>query len=125
VSLDNKTVLVVEDDPALNFSLTAKLKKEGFETISADNGIDGLEKALHNKPDLIVLDILMAKMDGFAMMERLRQDAWGKDVPVIIVTNLIEEHFHDKAKQYNIASVLVKTNNDLNSIMGKIKEALS
>ena len=81
-------ILIVEDEKLLSKSLIFKLEKEGFSIIQAKDGKDGLKKALKNHPDLIILDIIMPKMDGFVMFQKLREDKWGKKVPVIILSNL-------------------------------------
>src|SRR3989344_2983901 len=82
-----KQILIVEDDKSLLQVLYDKLTQEGYSILSAVNGAIGLEAAQKNHPDLILLDIVLPKMDGMAMMHKLREDEWGKKVPVIILTN--------------------------------------
>jgi len=83
-----KSVLIVEDEKPTAKVLEDKFRMEGFETAIAEDGAEGLRMSLENKPDLIILDILMPKMDGLEMMEELRKDPWGSRVPIIILTNL-------------------------------------
>src|SRR5438128_722620 len=85
-----KKVLIVEDEPAILRALVATSKAEGFETISAINGAEGLELGLEHQPDLIILDIVMPVMDGMTMLRRIREDAgdWGKSVKALVYTNL-------------------------------------
>lgn len=83
-----KKILIVEDESAYLKLLGNLLIKEGFEITLAKDGQDGLAKALTWKPDLILLDIRMPVMDGIAMLEKLRQDQYGKDAKVILLTNL-------------------------------------
>lgn len=85
---ETKTILIVEDEKPAAKVLQEKFSTEGFETLVAEDGVEGLRISLEKKPDLILLDILMPKMDGLAMMQELRKDPWGKKVPIIILTNL-------------------------------------
>ena len=84
----SKKILIVEDDEDFQFILKKKFSAEKFSVLCASDGQKGLEAALKEKPDLIMLDISMPVMDGMAMMKNLRQDAWGKKVPIILLTNL-------------------------------------
>lgn len=94
-----KTILIVEDEAPLCSALRDKLSREGFSTLEARNGEDGLVIALRDHPDLILLDILMPKMDGGTMLRRMREESeWGMVVPVIVLTNLTnvkEKHLSD------------------------------
>lgn len=83
-----KVVLITEDEIPMLSILSDTLVANGFETLQARDGEQGLSLALQQHPDLILLDVLMPKMDGLAMIERLREDSWGKNVPVIILTNV-------------------------------------
>lgn len=83
-----KIVLVVEDEESLRPLLRDNLTKEGFTVFEAKNGLEGLDIALLEHPDLILLDILMPVMDGITMLKRMYDDAWGKDAKVIMLTNL-------------------------------------
>ena len=76
----NKKILIVEDEEDMLRALVDELGHEGFETLEAKNGKEGLSIALKERPDLILLDILMPEMDGMAVMKHLRGDVWGKKV---------------------------------------------
>src|SRR5579859_1655328 len=83
-----KKILIVEDDLTLAKMYRKKFEVSNFEVTQAADGEEGLEMALNSHPDLILLDIMMPKVDGIAMMDQLRKDPWGKNVPIIILTNL-------------------------------------
>jgi DNA-binding response OmpR family regulator len=85
---ERKKILVVDDEQDLREAIITALSYEGFEVIEAVDGENGLEVALREKPDLILLDVMMPKMDGIEMLARLRNDAWGNCVKVIIMTAL-------------------------------------
>jgi len=84
----SKKILIVEDDFSLNEALQEVLEEEGFFVLSAKNGVVGLKQAFAEHPDLILLDIIMPKMNGMTMLRKLREDKWGRDVPVIMLTNV-------------------------------------
>ena len=83
-----KKILIVEDEQDMRQALVDELTREGFQTFEAKNGREGLESALKEHPDLILLDIVMPVMDGMTMMKKLRESAGGKKIPVILLTNL-------------------------------------
>ncbi len=83
-----KKILLVEDDLILIKMYVAEFRFNGFEVKTAVDGEEGLKLALEEHPDLILLDIKMPKMDGLTMLKNLRNDGWGKHVPVFMLTNL-------------------------------------
>src|SRR3989338_8177678 len=83
-----KTILIVEDEKPLRDALQHTFEAEGFEVMTAGDGRAGLTKALEKKPDLILLDIVMPKMNGTTMLSELRQNIWGRGAKVIVLTNL-------------------------------------
>lgn len=120
----NKKILAVEDEPSLLGALQNKLTQEGFEFVEAKNGQVGLEKALQGKPDLILLDIIMPVMDGLTMLKKLREDDWGKTVPVIILTNLSDDEKVMEAVKQGSYDYLIKSNWSINEVIDKVKEKL-
>ena len=122
-----KKILIVEDEKMFRELFIEKLTEEGFSVFEAGDGQKGLEVALKEKPDLILLDILMPVMDGMAMLKKLREDEWGKKAGVILFTNLsaTEEEIIKKMVEYEPLYYLVKSEWSLKDIMQKIKETLS
>ena len=125
MALLNKKVLVVEDDPSMLLVLSKTLAREGFDILKAVNGKEGLDVALKEHPDLIFLDVLMPVMDGMTTMKKLREDAWGKDVPIVLLTNVNpdNEGLADIVKGHP-AFYILKSNFSLDSIAQKAREAL-
>ena len=82
------SVLIVEDEQSLLKALSETLSRNDVHVLTAQNGQEGLAAALQHKPDLIVLDLLMPVMNGEDMLDLLRKDSWGAEVPVIILSNV-------------------------------------
>jgi DNA-binding response OmpR family regulator len=120
-----KLILIVEDEKQLLDALRDKLTREGFQIIETENGVDGLETALLKHPDLILLDIMMPKMDGMAVLKKLREDAWGKTAPVILLTNLSDIDHVSEALDDKVTDYLIKSDWDIDEVAKKIKEKLS
>lgn len=125
---DSKKILiveVVEDDKPLLSVLTERFNAEGFKVISAITGEEGLDLALKNKPDLILLDIVMPKMDGITILKKLRQDPWGKRAKVILLTNLsADENITKAVTELEPAYYLIKTDWKMDDIVERVKKTL-
>jgi CheY-like chemotaxis protein len=124
----NVKVLVVEDEEIICKTYADELTDSGYTVLVAGNGKEGLELALHEKPDIILLDILMPVMDGLSMMEQLRKEGvYGKNVPVILLTNLSagEEKIMKSVIKNEPAYYLVKSDWSLSQVIEKIGERLS
>jgi len=86
-------ILVIDDDPDIREALTIILEAQGYQVATASDGLEGLENIKAEKPDLIILDLLMPKMDGFAVCKELQDVRWSKyrDIPILILTSVREE----------------------------------
>jgi DNA-binding response OmpR family regulator len=85
-------LLIIEDDPVMLRMYRKVFVFEGFEVVVAADGAEGLEKARTQKLDVVLLDVMMPKMNGMEVLERLKRDAKTKDVPIIMLTNLTSTH---------------------------------
>ncbi|MFA6392280.1 MAG: response regulator [Patescibacteria group bacterium] len=119
-----KTILVVEDERPLLNALSTKLQNEGFEVIEAEDGEIGLKLAIKHKPDMILLDIILPKMDGITVLENLRENAWGKTANVIILSNLSDWDNTQKAVNLNVHDYLVKSDWEIKDVIKKVKSKL-
>lgn len=119
-----KKILIVEDDRLLLKVLSDEFEKQGFKTLLAQDGAEGLSKALYEKPDLILLDIIMPVMDGLTMLKKLRAQKEGAAIPVVILTNLSGAETIEKSVQSGSYDFLVKANWELGDIVKKVKEKL-
>ena len=121
-------ILIIEDEEVINKTYADELRDEGFFVLTAMNGSVGLDIALREKPDLILLDILMPIMDGLTMMEKLREtNQYGKNVPIILLTNLSssEEKIMKAVVKYEPSHYFVKSDWNLSQVVQKIRERLA
>jgi PleD family two-component response regulator len=121
---EKKKVLVVDDEQDLRDAITTALSYEGFDVVSAQNGEDGLVLAEREAPDLILLDIMMPKIDGIEMLRRMRGTAWGKKIPVIVMTMLDDMGKMAEVMEAGGDEYLVKTRIPLGTIVQKAKTRL-
>lgn len=118
-------ILIVEDETPLRTALVDTLLNEGYEVLEAKDGQEGLGAALENKPDILLLDLLMPKMSGLEVMEKLRADAWGKKVPIIVLTNRVpDDKIMGDVIKYEPAFYLVKATLNLDDVVAKVKATL-
>lgn len=117
-----KTILVIEDDPVLAVMYKTKLEAEGYEIVSATNGVEGLSSAKQCKPDLILLDIILPQLDGFSVLEELKDDAKTKKIPVVLLTNLGTDEDREKGQKLGAVDYLVKANYTPEQISSEIKK---
>lgn len=116
-----KRILIVEDERPLAHALELKLNHEGYETAVASTGKEGLEKALTGKFDLILLDLILPEMDGFAVMLELRSKKI--KTPVVVLSNLGQDEDRKKAKDLGVIDYLVKSNAPLAEIISLVKKS--
>jgi len=117
-------ILLIEDDKMLLEMYSSKFNREGYDIITAENGSDGLKMAKENKPDLILLDIILPKLDGFATLKEIRGDANIKNTPVILLTNLGQDQDIQKGKALGADDYFVKANHTPTEVVEKVRELL-
>ncbi|PLX27499.1 response regulator [Candidatus Parcubacteria bacterium] len=105
-----KKVLIIEDDAMISGMYKTRLEQEGYAVVTADNGGQGLEVAVIEKPDLILLDVMMPMMDGFALLQELRLKSTFKETPIIMLTNLGTTEDKEKGEKFGATDYLVKAN---------------
>ncbi len=119
-----KTVLIVEDEKSLNNILSDTMANTGFHVHAAQNGEEGLSVALKIHPEIILLDVIMPVMDGITMLRKLREDEWGKNAKVILLTNLSDSKKVAEIAEENSIEYLVKSNWKMKDIVEKVKKEL-
>lgn len=120
----SKKILTVDDDKLLRESLAAMLRNNGYEVVEAADGQAGLDAALEHRPDLVITDVRMPVMEGTVMVEKLREDEWGKQVPVIILSNDETTGAINQALQSGVTVYLSKVELDPETLTQQIVTAL-
>ncbi len=117
-------ILVVEDDKFLREMITRKLDKEGYEVVEAVDGEKGEEKIKAEKPDMVLLDLILPGIDGFEVLERIKKDPSTSDIPVIILSNLGQKAEIEKGLKLGALDFLIKAHFTPAEIIEKIKESI-
>ena len=123
--MEKKKILIIEDDSILQEALLEFLTAEGFETISALDGEEGVKIGKEKKPDLILLDIVLPKMDGYEVLKAMKADESTKKIPIILLTNLGSLNDVQKALDLGATTYLIKADYKLEEVTRKIKEVLN
>lgn len=117
-------IAIIEDDSVINQMYRMKFEADGFEVQVADNGKNGIELVQNFKPDIILLDLQMPEMNGDKALAYIRSQDWGKEVPVIILTNLGAEESPKELKSLGIHSYIVKAELTPSQVVTRVKDAL-
>ncbi|MCG3772371.1 MAG: putative transcriptional regulatory protein pdtaR [Nitrosomonadaceae bacterium] len=118
---EKKTILLVEDEAPAALALQGALTHHGYDVLVAEDGEKGLALAKEKHPDLILTDLKMPKMGGMEMIAELRKDEWGKDVEVIILTNMSEVEMLEKAMENKAFFYIIKGDSSMADIVSKVE----
>ncbi len=122
---DNQiNVLIVEDDVFLAEIYQKKFEMEGFKVSMANNGEKGLADIKKKKPDIVLLDILLPKLDGFAVLEAAKADPAIKDIPIILLTNLGQKDDVQRGLDEGAVDYLIKTHFKPSEVVDKVRKVL-
>ncbi len=116
-----KVLLIIEDDPLIVKIYSTRLKADGFEVFSAENGEDGIALIEEKKPDVIVLDVMMPRVDGFGVLEAIARQKDSKKIPVLVYSNLASEEEIARAKAMGATEFIVKADISPTEMVTKIK----
>ena len=120
----SKKIIILEDDRILLKALNIELISNGFEVLSATDGVSGIKIIEKEKPDLILLDLVMPKMHGFEVLKKLKNNKNTKNIPVIILSNLGQEEEIKKGMELGAFDYYKKASTDLSELSDKIKKSL-
>ena len=120
-----KRLLIIEDDAVLQKALSSYLTTENFEVLCAGDGEAGIAMAKSEKPDLILLDIVLPKKDGYQVLQEVKANEETKHVPIVLLTNLGSISDVEKALEMGATTYLVKADYKLEEVTAKIKEILN
>lgn len=117
-----KRILVIEDDQFYASIFQRKLMIEGYDVVLASDGEQGLKAMREQKPDLILLDMIMPVKDGFETLKELKNDDTLKNIPVIILSNLGQEEDITKTKELGASDYIVKSNMSIAEMVEKVRQ---
>ncbi|HVV25727.1 MAG TPA: response regulator [Candidatus Saccharimonadales bacterium] len=117
-------IAIIEDDQAISQMYRFKFEAEGFDAQTAENGKLGLELVQSMKPDIILLDLMMPEMTGDEVLEKLRASDWGKNIKVIILTNMGEQEIPPKVKELGVSGIILKANMTPRQVADLVKKTL-
>lgn len=118
-------VLIVEDDKFLRELINRKLQSENFETVLAIDGEAGIDLIIKEKPDIVLLDLILPGINGFEVLAKIKENERIKEIPVIIFSNLGQKDDIDKGMNLGAADYLVKAHFTPSEIIEKINQVLS
>lgn len=118
-------IAIIEDDATINQMYRMKFESDGFEVELADNGKRGVSLVEKYKPDIILLDLQMPEMNGDEALMEIRSHDWGRDIPVIILTNLGKEEAPKSLDALGVHSYIVKADFTPRQVVDSVKEALN
>jgi DNA-binding response OmpR family regulator len=118
-------IAIIEDDQAIAQMYRFKFEAEGYTVETAENGALGLALAENMKPDIILLDLMMPQMTGDEMLEKMRAVPWGKDIKVIILTNMGEQEIPAKVRELGVSGVILKADMTPRQVAEIVKKHLS
>ncbi len=118
-------VAIIEDDVAISQMYRIKFEAEGYQVETAENGVTGLALVEKIRPDIVLLDLMMPQMTGAEMLAELRKTDWGKDLKVIILTNMGEQEAPEIIKSLNVSAFIVKADMTPRQVAELVKKQLS
>lgn len=117
-------IAIIEDDPVINQMYRMKFEADGFDVEIASDGQSGFELVREFKPDVVLLDVQMPRMNGAEALTEIRKNSWGKDIPVLILTNLGKEEAPKELTKLNVASYIVKAELTPKQVVERVKQVL-
>jgi DNA-binding response OmpR family regulator len=120
----SKKILIVEDDKFLRELISRKLQQQEFSVVEAVDGTEGLQKVKEEKPDLILLDLILPGLDGFEVLTRIKQDPHLSSIPVVILSNLGQKEEVERGLKLGAIDYLVKAHFTPSEIIEKVKGIL-
>ncbi len=119
-----KKVLIAEDDEAIRRIIKKELETNGIEVFEAGDGEHALGILMHQHPDLLLLDVIMPKMHGMDLLRKLREEEWGKKIPVILLTNFAEDPRVKEAVKAGHCELMAKAESRLEDVVKRVKQRL-
>lgn len=123
--MDKKKILIIEDDEHVSKVYEMKFSKEGYSTVFVSNGEEAVEKITSEKPDLIILDLMVPRKDGFVILEEVKSTPSVSNIPIIVLSNLGGKSDQDRALALGAKEYMVKVNYSMQEVIDRAKSYLS
>lgn len=120
-----KTILIVDDDQFITIAYKSGLEQAGYAVIVAQDGEEAVQSMLDSRPDLVLLDIIMPKMDGFEVLQSVKGTPSLSNIPIIVFTNLSQKSDADKALEYGAVDFLTKADVSLSDVLLRLERLLN
>jgi len=117
-------VLIIEDDSYISDMYRIKLESENFEVVTAKDGIIGIRTIEKQKPDIVLLDIVMPKIDGFSVLKTIKRNPELKEIPIVLLTNLSQKENVERGFELGADSYIIKAHFTPSEVVKKIKDIL-
>jgi len=117
-------IAIIEDDQAISQMYRIKFEAEGYEVETAENGKLGLKLLEEFQPDIALLDLMMPVMNGDELLAELRRNAWGKDLKIIVLTNMGEEEIPQQVRELGVLSVIPKADMTPRQVFERVQQEL-
>lgn len=121
---DAKKIMVIEDDRFLSSLIKARLEKDGFRVLQAFDGEEAIKALKQEKPNLVILDLVMPKVTGFEVLQTISILPGFENMPVVILSNLAQDSDIEKARQLGAKEYFVKVKISIDDLIGKIKSLI-
>lgn len=121
---ETKKILLIEDDTLILRMLSTRLREENLEVFVAEDGEEGLELVKSVKPDLILLDLILPKLDGLSLLRKIKEDENVSKIPVLILTNLKNDETVEESIKLGVSDYMVKVNYTPDELVEKVKGTL-
>jgi DNA-binding response OmpR family regulator len=121
---ENKKILLVEDDAFVSDIYQTKLGQDGFSVILAENGIEAMKALENEKPDMVLLDVVMPYMDGMEVLKKMKENENWKNIPVILLTNLSEKEKVEEGLEIGASDYLIKSHFTPSEVVTRVKSLL-
>lgn len=118
-------VQIVEDDQAIRDMYKLKFEAQGYRVVTANNGKEGLELAEKTKPDIILLDLMMPEMTGDEMLKKMRATDWGKNIKVIVLTNVSKDEAFPLVSPLGVSGFVVKAHYTPQEVVDEVRKSLT
>lgn len=118
-------IAIIEDDQAISQMYRIKFEGDGYDVETAENGKTGLQMIETIKPDMVLLDLMMPEMNGDEMLAKLRATDWGKDIKVIILTNVGEQEIPPAVKELGVKAIIIKADMTPRQVADVVKANLT